>query len=423
MTKPLRILACAFTCCPPGYDGFTGGESLLGWQLIRQIARFNHIWVLTQDDDREYLVESLHGTVAESIHLVFIKMPRILRFLLKYQGCHQIYYYLWQIKAYRVAKKLNSEQQFDVFHQITYANDWMASFIGALLPIPYVRGPCGGAQRTPKGFLREYSIKGRIWERLRSFGQWVFRHDPFFILGQSKAKVILACNGEVLDALPPAVRSKAQLYSVCGVDPNDFLQYPVKRDNSIFRGVSAGKLIELKGLTIAIKSFSVFHSQHPDSSLTIIGDGPELNKLINEVSKCGAEKYIHFERWMPHKELIKEMGRSDVFLFPSFRDGGGTVVVEAMSMGTPVVCLDMCGPSLHVTSETGIKIIAETPEDAIVKFKEAMEKLYLDRELLKKMGSAGRERAISVYDWSKVGERLSSLYRDYVVDTNLDASK
>ena len=58
MTKR-RILASAFTCCPPGKPGFSGGEDVLGWNLLLQIARFHEVWALTQTEDRPSIEQSL----------------------------------------------------------------------------------------------------------------------------------------------------------------------------------------------------------------------------------------------------------------------------------------------------------------------------------------------------------------------------
>lgn len=66
-------------------------------------------------------------------------------------GGFQLYYYLWQIKAYLEACRHHRRPGFKIFHHITDANDWMASFLGAFLPTPYARGPKGGSHRTPKG--------------------------------------------------------------------------------------------------------------------------------------------------------------------------------------------------------------------------------------------------------------------------------
>ena len=197
-----RILACAFTCCPPGTPGFSGGEDVLGWNLIQQIAQTHEVWALTQAVDRPNIEQGLSDHPVEGLHFHYVGLPQWLGPLLKFQGGHQLYYYLWQIKAYLSARKLHQKLGFDLFHHITYANDWMVSFIGALLPIPYVRGPGGGAHRTPKGLEHEYPLGGRLWEKVRTVGQWLFRHDPLFIMGQSRAGAILVCNRDSVGKIP-----------------------------------------------------------------------------------------------------------------------------------------------------------------------------------------------------------------------------
>ena len=220
--RELRVLACAFACSPPGKPGFTGGEDLLGWNLLLQIARFHHVWALTNTEDRPSIEQALQEEPDSNLHFCYVGLPSWLRPLLRFQGTHQFYYHLWQIKAYFAAKRLYENVKFDIFHHITYANDWQASFIGAFLPVPYIRGPGGGAHRTPKGFETEYPLGGRVWEKIRTFGQWVFRHDPIFIRGQSKALAILVCNKESEAIIPKKWRPKVHLFPVGGVS-SDYL--------------------------------------------------------------------------------------------------------------------------------------------------------------------------------------------------------
>ena len=87
------------------------------------------------------------------------------------------------------------------------------------------------------------------------------------------------------------------------------------------------------------------------------------------------------------------------------------MVVEAMSMGTPVVCLDLSGPAMHVTQESGIKIAASSPERAVEQMEMALERLYLDLEMREKMGDAARKRARFVFHWDHTGDRLNEIYQ------------
>ena len=409
--RRLRVLACVFACCPPGKPGFGGGEDLLGWSLLKQIARFHDVWALTCSKNRSSLEEALREESIASIQLCYVDLPSWLRPLLRFQGTHQFYYHLWQLKAYFAANRLHQRYAFDLFHQITYANDWLASFIGAFLPVPYVRGPGGGGHRTPKGFEGEYPLGGRFWERVRSLGQWIFRHDPFFIRGQSRASAILVCNRESLSKIAAKWSHKAHLFPVSGISSQDLaLASSEQAGNGRFRVLSAGTLIRVKGFGLAIKAFKEFADRHPASEFSIIGTGPEEARLRALVRRLRLLDRVHFLPWLAREELLARMAYHDVFLFPSLRDGGGTVVVEAMAVGRPVVCLDTGGPGLHVTDECGLKVPPVSRQQAVRDLAGALERLYLDQELRLKLGKAARERAEQMYHWDRLGERLMEIY-------------
>jgi len=104
------------------------------------------------------------------------------------------------------------------------------------------------------------------------------------------------------------------------------------------------------------------------------------------------------------------MAEADVFLFPSLRDGGGAVVLEAMASGTPVICLDSGGPGFHVRPEWGIKVAAKDPDSAVRDMAEALERLYLDQGMRTRMGRTAKARVLEFYVWDKLGDRLSGIY-------------
>ncbi len=115
--------------------------------------------------------------------------------------------------------------------------------------------------------------------------------------------------------------------------------------------------------------------------------------------------------WMPRPGLLAAMAASDAFLFPSFRDGGGAVVVEAMAAGLPVVCLDSGGPGFHVRPGWGFKVAPGPPSEVADELARALKVLARDRALCRAMGRAARERAEDYYLWDRHGERLEAIYR------------
>ncbi len=408
----LRALVCAYACSPGGSaEAFGGGELVLGWNMVKQLGRFHEVEVLTSTQNRANIESALPREPLPTVLFHYFDLPSWMAFLRGIQGGIQIYAYVWQVKAYFVARRLHRRFPFDIFHHITYANDWMASFIGALLPVPYVRGPGGGAHRTPRELLAEYSFSGRMWERLRAAAQWICRHDPFFVAGQRRARALMVCNREALEAIPQEWRAKALLFPVNGVSSEDLDQpRPEETCNGSFRVLSAGKLLRIKGYGLALRAFKQLAARHSSAEFVIVGNGPELPRLHGLVDKLGLRDQVRFVDWMARRQLLTQMYASDVFLFPSLRDGGGAVVVEAMAAGKPVVCLDVAGPGLHVTPECGIKITPNSPEHAVQALAAALERLCHDTELRLRMGRAARTRAQECYHWDRHGERLQEIY-------------
>jgi glycosyltransferase involved in cell wall biosynthesis len=89
-----------------------------------------------------------------------------------------------------------------------------------------------------------------------------------------------------------------------------------------------------------------------------------------------------------------------------------------MAAGRPVICLDLGGPALEVTEETGIKIPAISPSQAIADLSVAMEELARDPARRSRLGQAGRARVSRLYNWEEKGKYLADLY-DQAVSAKL----
>jgi len=409
-----KVLVCAYSCVSESGVKNIGGEAELGINMIKQLSRFFDVYVLTHHHNKKSIEDFLLKQPMPNVTFFYIALPKFLSFLEKFhKGGIQIYSYLWQIKAYFVAKELHQKNNFDFFHHITYANDWMASYIGALLPIPYVRGPGGGAHSVPKLFMKEYTLQQKLGEIVRGVGQWIFRHDPFFTLGQNKAKALLVCNQEAFNAMPQKWQAKTQFFPVNGINLSDVQRLSLQDvQHPEFVVMTAGKLLKIKSVELAIKAFKIFNDKVPGSKFLIIGDGPEFLNLNKLVLDLNLKNKVKFEKWMPRKELLLKMAESDLFVFPSLRDGGGAVVVEAMAMQKPIVCFDISGPGFHVKNEWGIKIKPENPDQAVRDMAKAFENLYYNKELRLKMGENAKKRVEEFYNWDKLGDKLFQIYNN-----------
>jgi len=202
------------------------------------------------------------------------------------------------------------------------------------------------------------------------------------------------------------------MFPVSGVSSED-LSRPTAVDPQAkqFEILTAGSLIRVKGFSLAVKAFKLFADKYPNSRFTIAGEGPEEPRLRRLIHSFKLEHSVKLLGAVPQQDLISRMASSDAILFPSLRDGGGTVVIEAMSVAKPVVCLDIGGPGLHITEECGIKIDPTTSQETAQNLANALERLYLDEGLRIKLGEAGRRRAQEWYHWDRLGERLVEIYQ------------
>lgn len=403
----MRVLVCAFSCAPPSSSAFEGGESLLGWRLVEQLAPRFELTVLTYRGNKES-IESAPSESADEARFVYVDLPEGFEHLRKVQGGIQLHAYLWQWKAYRVARRLHEEEDFALFHHLTYANDWMASYPGALLDVPYVRGPGGGSHTVPGPLARDrsFSFFSRQW--LRTVAKKFFRLDPVFRRGQDRAERLLVCTEDPIHEYPENWSSKAELFPVSGVDPEDVPGGAEERDALTILAV--GKLLPIKGFDLALRAFARFGDE--SAKFVIVGDGPERERLEALSSELGVGDSVRFQGWRSHEEVMRWMASADVFLFPSMRDGGGTVVVEAMAAGTPVVCLDHAGPGVHVTEEVGIAVEPGDRETVVEAMAEALRRLAEDADLRSRLGKEARQRARETYSWEALGDRLAEVYQE-----------
>jgi len=417
MANKLKVLISAYACNPLAPADSYPGEDITGWELVKELSKFYQLTVITRSYNEKGIEKVLASINLKNIEFNYIELPNVFQLLKKNYFGIRIYYWLWQVKALLLAKKLNKNLKFDAAHQITFNNDWMPSYIGAYLNVPFIWGPAGGGQKIPNAFAGELKLKNRFEEITRSIFQEFWRHTPTRISAMKKAKAVLVCNEET--------RKKVEKFSnnvynfpVNGISKEDLLPIEglggetensrLKTDDS-FLVFYAGRFDPIKAIPLAVRAFAEFNKKYADSIFEIIGDGPEKKRINKEIEKTGIKKSVNLISWLPREKLIKKMREADVFLFPSLRDGGGAV---AMASGLPVVCLDLAGPGFHIQDKWGIKIKAKNPEYVVEKMAKALEKLYLDDNLRTQMGINARKRAEEYYLWDHLGERLQRIYKD-----------
>jgi len=408
----IKILVSAYACEPE-----KGSEPGVGWNWVRQIADFaKEVWVITKANNRKVIEKALAKKPMPNVHWIYFDLPKWARFWKRGQRGVHLYYYLWQIGIYFLAKKLHKKVGFDLVHHVTFVNYWKPSFL-SLLPVPFVWGPVGGGESSPKTFYKTFSLRGRIYEYMRDFARWLGEHDPFVRFTAKRAVIALATTQETAKRICRLGAKKVKILSQVALSEEEisFLNSLPQHKKNPFRFISIGRLLHWKGFHLGIMAFAKFMKEYPQSEYWIVGDGPERHNLEQLAKRLGIFNKIKFWGKLPREETLKKLAECDVLVHPSLHDSGGWVCVEAMAAGRPVICLNLGGPALQVTEETGFKIPARTPEQVVEDMSQAMLKVAIDIEFRKKTICKCKEKVLREFSWFKRGKQIQEIYKTVLV--------
>lgn len=398
----MKVLISAYACEPD-----RGSEPGVGWNWVKIISRQNETWIITRRNNRQNIELELARNPMPNAHFEYIDLPKWMSFFKKGQRGVRTYYYLWQFAALKKARQLNDIHQFDVGHHVTFVNNWIWTFF-ALTGIPFVWGPIGSNYRAP-AFLH-MSFKRHSIDTVRFLFQFVARLlDPLFWLSAIKAGQVLIINRQSL-SLPPLswlVRKRVLIEPAIGVEGDLAPAAFVGRRGVIFCFV--GRFIPVKCPHLAVDAFAEASKTNKDIRLVMLGEGPMEPELKSAVMRDNISGQVKFVSWLPRKQTITLMNEADVLLFPSV-EGAGMVVLEALALGKPVVCLDFGGPGEFVDETCGIRVEVEEYRSMVNKIAFALTKLAADTSLRRKLGEGAKLRSKS-FHWQNKEKIINNLYK------------
>jgi glycosyltransferase involved in cell wall biosynthesis len=403
----MKILISAYSC-EPG----RGSEPGVGWNVAREVAKYHEVWVLTRPDESGEIIEAeLARNPVPNLHFAYCNLPIFGGFWrLGQSGAMQIHYYLWQIQAYFAARRLHREIGFDLIHHVTFVKYSTPSFL-SLLPVPFIWGPVGGGESAPVKFWRDFSWSAKMYEIARDVTRRIGEFDPFVKMTVRRSAVVRATTEDTAKRLFKMGATEVQILPETGLPEEEITRLSTyKMPETPIRFISMGRLLHWKGFHLGLRAFA--KANIPDAEYWICGDGPEWDSLHTLAKKLGIEDKVKFWGRLPRHETLKKLGESHALVHPSLHDSGGWVCMEAMAAGRPVICLDLGGPAVQVTKETGFKILATNPQQSIEELALAMTKLSENPQLIIDMGKVAHKLVSDKYSWQAAGERLNQLYKE-----------
>ena len=340
----MNILVSAYACQPG-----CGSEPGVGWSFVREMSKRHHLTVVARRVNRES-IESSGESWVPTVEWIWYDPPKWETFWKCGQRGIQLFYLLWQIQSARYVRRCVDLTKFDRIHHITFGRYWTPSFLRhSDSEPPLVFGPVGGGDETPRCFRSAYSLSGRFKEwskrKAESIFAFLFRHCYRLV------SVAIAATDETAVKLHRLVSCPVSVFPQSALSEEDLQSMSVlAATTSVSKTplfVTACRLVHWKAVDLAVKAMPAVLSKLPEARLEIIGTGPERKRIGRLVCSLGLQRHVAFrERFPSQMDLYREIASATALVHPALHESFGQVCLEALALGTPVVCWRHGGPGV-----------------------------------------------------------------------------
>ena len=420
-----RVLVSAYTISPK-----RGSEPAGGWQVITRLAAFHDVTVLTSPnvegtDYRGETLDYLERNPIPGLKLVYVDPPPLARKLMVPSGsaARMLYYFgyaSWQRAALRAARELHAAKPFDLVHQLNMTGYREPGYLWQM-DAPFVWGPIAGACNMPWSYLSLMPMKERIFYGLRNIANLMQRYTSLRCWKAArKAQHIWYVGADEKHLVEDVWRVPT------GSPMLDSGTTPAPREHAEYDGIRPLRLV-WSGLHIGRKAMPLLlHALAPlkgrKIEVTILGDGPQTEACDTLATHLGVRSIIRFTGRLPLPAALAEMRRADALVFTSLMEAASHVVLEALSMGLPVLCHDACGMSIAVDSTCGIKVPLADVDTSIAGFTAAITRILEDPAELRRLTDGAARRATELTWDAKVREMCAVYERVLSTSVSHDQS-
>lgn len=157
--------------------------------------------------------------------------------------------------------------------------------------------------------------------------------------------------------------------------------------------LSVGRLVPWKGFETLIRGvMPIVLKTFPDATLSIVGDGPQMEVLRNLITECGLVDSVHLVGKKPQKELFEYIRESQIFVLNTAYEGMSHQLLEVMALGTPIVASDIESNTEVIDSGVNGLLVSLNNEEKIA---EAILRLLSDPSYGAQLASAGKKKILS----------------------------
>jgi len=306
---------------------------------------------------------------------------------------------------------------FDIVHRVTPLTPTCISPIArksARAGVPFVIGPLNGGVSWPPEFDAERR-REREW---LSYVRGAYKALPGRGAMYAASAAILVGSRHTVDEMPKSAADKIFWLPENGIDPARFNRSTAVPNGQSLRAVFIGRLVPYKGPDMLIDS-AADALRKGRLTLDIIGDGPMRPALEEQAAAAGVADAVTFHGQLSHQSVQDVAACAQIFTFPSIREFGGGVVLEAMALGVVPIVVDYAGPGELVDDAVGFKVPIGPRSDIISGFSALLDTVLADPGMLAPRARAARQRVTDHYTWSAKAAKVARVY-DWVLSVEKD---
>ena len=402
---------------------------LVGWSLANALRKVADVHLVTQIRNSEAIqkqgfVEGKDFTAIDS-EAVARPLWKISKFLRGGEGkgwttgaAIKIFsYYYFEYLLWKKFGKDIRNKKFDIVHRITPLSPTIPSLIARKcerLNVPFIIGPLNGGVPWPK----EFDSARREEKEWLSYVRSAYKLMPGYKSTLKSSSALIIGSKDTLKQVPIKYHEKCIYLPENGIEPERFSSIAQPYRGGPLRACFVGRLVPYKGPDMLLEA-ALPLLKEGSLELDIIGDGPLMSSLVNMINKENISSFVTLTGWVEHNNIQEIMCKSQILAFPSIREFGGGVALEAMALGIVPLIVDYAGPSELVVEGTGFKVPLGTRENIVLAMRNKLQWIVENPDVLADMAINARKRVFDYFTWEEKAKQVNEVYK-WVLSERID---
>ncbi|MEL6498760.1 MAG: glycosyltransferase family 4 protein [Planctomycetota bacterium] len=318
------------------------------------------------------------------------------------------YYYFERLVWQRFGSRLRAGE-FSLVHRLTPLSPTLPSLLAPKLRrigVPFVWGPINGGVPWPAAFDRERR-REREW---LSYVRGAYRLLPGYGGTRRCASALICGSRYTASEVASAHRPRVVYVPENAIDPGRFAERRTRRAGVPLRCVFLGRLVPYKGGDMLLEAAADL-ARAGKLTIDFVGDGPERSRLEAMARERDLGDSVRFLGLVPHMEVQRHLAEADLLTFPSIREFGGGVILEAMAVGVVPMAVAYGGPAELMTESSAYPVEIGTRAEVVARFRKALEDAVADPAGIDARAAVALERAHRLFTWDAKAAQTREVYR------------